>query len=244
MLVESELRSWECRANFNGLGAPAGEDVVVSAVFTAEAYVTDPVIRLQIGNAPEGVTANTITIKDVVFGKVEGDKEINKTIESFMPFGRNTANAENADYPWETFNGTDEDNERGVGTIWTENGSLFYRIDNGGTVDWHNKLICGYTGNPLVLASDSYYIVEITAKADKDVSCGVFLNPMGGWDPRFAEGMSLTQEFQTFRFATTDTFIMDMNFELLFQFGSEATANLGEVTIEFQNITIYQMSVL
>ena len=161
-----------------------------------------------------------------------------------MAFGRNTANAENADYPWETFNGTDEDNERGVGTIWTENGSLFYRIDNGGTVDWHNKLICGYTGNPLVLASDSYYIVEITAKADKDVSCGVFLNPMGGWDPRFAEGMSLTQEFQTFRFATTDTFIMDMNFELLFQFGSEATANLGEVTIEFQNITIYQMSVL
>ena len=244
VLVESELRSWECRANFNGLGAPAGEDVVVSAVFTAEAYVTDPVIRLQIGNAPEGVTANTITIKDVVFGKVEGDKETNKTIEAFMPFGRNTANAENADYPWETFNGTDEDNERGVGTIWTENGSLFYRIDNGGTVDWHNKLICGYTGNPLVLASDSYYIVEITAKADKDVSCGVFLNPMGGWDPRFAEGMSLTQEFQTFRFATTDTFIMDMNFELLFQFGSEATANLGEVTIEFQNITIYQMSVL
>ena len=244
VLVESELRSWECRANFNGLGAPAGEDVVVSAVFTAEAYVTDPVIRLQIGNAPEGVTANTITIKDVVFGKVEGDKETNKTIEAFMPFGRNTANAENADYPWETFNGTDEDNERGVGTIWTENGSLFYRIDNGGTVDWHNKLICGYTGNPLVLASDSYYIVEITAKADKDVSCGVFLNPMGGWDPRFAEGMSLTQEFQTFRFATTDTFIMDMNFELLFQFGSEATANLGEVTIEFQNVTIYQMSVL
>ncbi|MBR3742384.1 MAG: DUF5011 domain-containing protein [Clostridia bacterium] len=244
VLVESELRSWECRANFNGLGAPAGEEVVVSAVFTAEAYVADPVIRLQIGNAPEGVTANTITIKDVVCGKVEGDKETNKTIEAFMPFGRNTANAENADYPWETFNGTDEDNERGVGTIWTENGSLFYRIDNGGTVDWHNKLICGYTGNPLVLASDSYYIVEITAKADKDVSCGVFLNPMGGWDPRFAEGMSLTQEFQTFRFATTDTFIMDMNFELLFQFGSEATANLGEVTIEFQNITVYQMSVL
>ena len=56
--------------------------------------------------------------------------------------------------------------------------------------------------------------------------------------------MDLTEEFQTFRFATTDTFIMDMDFELLFQFGSEATANLGEVTVEFQNITIYQMSVL
>ncbi|MBR1585702.1 MAG: DUF5011 domain-containing protein [Clostridia bacterium] len=243
-LVESDARSWECRANFNGLSAAAGEDVVVSAVFTAEADVDDPVIRLQIGNAPEGVTNNTITISNVEFGKLEGDKETIKTIEAFMPFGPNTANAENPAYPWQTFNGTDEDNERGVGTIWTEDGSFFYRIDNGGTVDWHNKLICGFGSNPLTLAADSYYIVEITAKADKDVSCGVFLNPMGGWDPRFAEGMSLTQEFQTFRFATTDTFIMDMNFELLFQFGSEATANLGEVTVEFQNITIYQMSVL
>ena len=147
-------------------------------------------------------------------------------------------------YPWETFNGTDEENERGVGTIWTDNGSLYYRIDNGGTVDWHNKLICGYAGNPLTLPGDSYYIVEITAKATRNVSCGVFLNPMGGWDPRISEGMDLTTEAQTFRFATTDTFITDMDFELLFQFGSENTANAGEVTIEFQNITIYQMSVM
>lgn len=242
-LVESAARSWECRANFNGLNAASGEDVVVSNVFVAEADVDDPVIRLQIGNAPEGATSNVITISDVEFGKMEGDKETKKTIEAFMPFGPATANAENTDYPWQTFNGTDEDNERGVGTIWTDNGSFFYRIDNGGTVDWHNKLICGFGGNPLTLASDSYYIVEITARADKPVSCGVFLNPMGGWDPRFSEGMDLTEEFQTFRFSTTDTFIMDMDFELLFQFGSEALSKLDEVTVEFQNVTIYQMSV-
>ena len=242
-LVESAARAWECRANFNGLNAAAGEDVVVSSVFVAEADVEDPVIRLQIGNAPEGATNNVITISDVEFGKMEGDKETVKTIEAFMPFGPTTANAENAAYPWQTFNGTDEDNERGVGTIWTDNGSFFYRIDNGGTVDWHNKLICGFGCNPLTLASDSYYIVEITARADKPVSCGVFLNPMGGWDPRFSEGMDLTEEFQTFRFATTDTFIMDMDFELLFQFGSEALSKLDEVTVEFQNVTIYQMSV-
>jgi len=243
-LLESAARSWECRANFNGLNAPAGEDAVVSAVFVAEADVSDPVIRLQIGNAPEGAAGNVITISNVEFGKMEGDKETKKTIEAFMPFGPNTANKENPEYPWQTFNGTDEDNDRGVGTIWTENGSFFYRIDNGGTVDWHNKLICGFGGNPLTLASDSYYIVEITARADKPVSCGVFLNPMGGWDPRVSEGMSLNEEFQTFRFATTDTFIMDMDFELLFQFGSEATSKLDDVTIEFSGITIYQMLVL
>jgi len=242
-LVESAEKAWENRANFNGFSAGAGEETVISSVFTAEADVEDPVIRLQIGNAPEGAASNTIEISEVVFGNVEGDKETRKTIDAFMPFGRNSANAANTDCPWETFNGTDEDNERGVGTIWAENGSFFYRIDNGGTVDWHNKLMCGFGGNPLTLASDSYYTVEITAKASQPVSCGVFLNPMGGWDPRFSEGMDLTTEFQTFRFSTTDTFIMDMDFELLFQFGSEALSKMGEVTVEFQNVTIYQMTV-
>ena len=242
-LVESDGRGWECRANFNGFSAGAGEEAVIASTFTAEADVDDPVIRLQIGNPPEGAANNTIEISDVVFGKVEGDKETQKTTDSFMPFGGNTANAENPATPWATFNGTDEGNERGVGVIWAQDGSFFYRIDNGGTVDWHNKLICGIGGNPLTLASDSYYTVEITARATQPVSCGVFLNPMGGWDPRFSEGMDLTTEFQTFRFSTTDTFITDMDFELLFQFGSEALSKMGEVTVEFQNVTIYQMTV-
>ena len=242
-LVESLAQYHEARANFNGFSAEAGEDVVISGTFTAELDISDPVIRLQIGNAPEGASINKITLKDLEFGTVEGDKETKKTIHKFIPFGVGTANESNPDCPWTTFNGTDEDNERGVGTIWAENGSFFYRIDDGGTVDWHNKLICGYGENPLVLAADSYYTIEITVKASQNVSCGVFLNPLGGWDPRISEGMDITTEEQTFRFTTTDTFIADMNFELLFQFGSEATAALDEVTIEFLNISIYQMLV-
>lgn len=35
-----------------------------------------------------------------------------------------------------------------------------------------------------------------------------------------------------------------MDFEMLFQFGSEQTAQLGEVTIELSNVTIYQMPVM
>ncbi len=244
VLVESKEKGWECRANFNALSAPAGEEITFSGIFTAEADVEDPVIRMQIGNAPEGATSNEIVISNIEFGNVEGDKEVVKTIDSFMPFGRNSANAEDTDLPFETFNGTDEDNEKGVGCIWAENGSFFYRIDNGGTVDWHNKLICGYTGNPLTLESDAYYTIEITAKAEKPVSCGFFLNPIGGWDPRISEGMDITTDFQTFRFTTTDTFITDMDFELLFQFGSEETSQMGENTIEISNITIYKMSAL
>ena len=85
--------------------------------------------------------------------------------------------------------------------------------------------------------------MEITVKADKPVSCGFFLNPIGGWDPRISESMEITTEEQTFSFTTTETLISDMDFELLFQFGSEATAALDDVTIEFTNITIYQMLV-
>ena len=239
-LVESASQEWANRVYFGSLNATAGEDVIVSGVFTAEQAIADPVIRLQIGNPGDGVTSNVIVIDDVVFGKLECDKETNKTIHKFHPFGAGTANGTNPHFPWGTFNGTDEDNEQGVGTIWMENGSLFYRIDQGGVTDWHNKLYCGYGENPLVLKADSYYTVEIVAKASKNVSCSFFLNPLGSWEPRLSEGLDITTEEQTFTFTTTDTLVTDMNFEMLFQFGSEATAALGEVTIEFVSITIYQ----
>lgn len=238
-LIESASQYDKVRANFAGFSIDSGETKEVFGT-----AIEDPVIRLQIGNPSDGVSSNTLVFSNVEFGKVEGDKDTAKTTYNFAPVGKNTANENNPEYPFMTFNGTDEENERGVGTIWQENGSFFYRIDNGGTVDWHNKLILGYGETPLTLAADSYYTVVITAKATKDVSCGVFLNPCGGWDPRFSESMNLTTQEQTFTFETTDTFITDMDFELLFQFGSEATAQLGEVTIEISNITIYQRSVI
>ena len=243
-LVESATMYDQNRVHFNGFSVAAGEDKVISGVFTAESAVADPVIRLQIGAPSEGVTANSLRIDNVEFGKLEGDLETDKTIYTFTAFGKGTGTETDSSRPWTTFNGTDEDNERGVGTIWTENGNFFYRIDQGGTVDWHNKLICGYSENPLVLESDSYYTVEITAKASQNVSCGFFLNPLGGWDPRISEAMDITTEEQTFTFTTKDTFITDMSFEMLFQFGSEQTAQNGEVTIEISDLKIYQMKVL
>lgn len=242
-LVESATLYHEARVHFNGINAPAGEDTVVYGTFTADRDIADPVIRLQIGNPSDGASSNVIRFTNVEFGKLEGDKEVVKTIDNFIAFGNGTPNAENPDTPWTTFNGTDEDNDLGVGVIWAENGSFFYRIDQGGVVDWHNKLICGYRENPLTLEADSYYTVEIKAKATKNVSCGVFLNPIGNWDPRISEGMDITTEEKTFTFTTTDTFITDMDFELLFQFGSQDLADMGEVTVEFTGITIYQMKI-
>ena len=227
-LVESGSQYDKVRANFNGIELPAGEDKEIFHTFTAENGVEDPVIRLQIGNAPEGVTENTLTFSNLEFGKLEGDKEVEKTIETFSTIGKGTELKDSGAFLWETFNGTDEDNDRGVGTIYLQDGSLFYRIDNGGSVDWHNKLIC-----PVSLPSDCYFTVEITAKASKPVSCGFFLNPAGGWDPRISEGIDFTTEEQKFTFNTTDTFITDMDVEAL-----------GEVTIEFTNVSIYKMPLM
>ena len=233
LLVESASMADKARANFNGLALNAGEETVITQTFTAENSVDDPVIRMQIGNPAEGVTGNTITVTAVEFGKLEGDLETHKTIDSFS-----TARTDAEDYTWGVYNGTDEDNELGVGTIWTEGGKLYYRIDQGGTVDWHNKLYMN-----LDLPADSYFTVEITGKATAPVSCGFFLNPAGSWDPRVSEGIDFTTEEQTFTFDTTDTLIMDMPFEMLFQFGSADLAAMGEVTVELSSITIYQRSV-
>ena len=240
-LVESASQADAARANFNSIALDPGEEVVVTNVFDAEAAVEDPVIRLQMGSPSEGVTSNTVTVTNLEFGTVSGDLDTEKTIDYF---GQSIAADANPDLLWTVYNGTDEDNELGVGTLWTDGGSLFYRIDQGGTVDWHNKLIFGHTDCPLTLPADSYFTVEITAKATQPVSCGFYLNPLGGWDPRISQSIDLTTEEQTFTFETTDPLITDMDFEMLFQFGSAETAALGETTIEISNITIWQRSII
>lgn len=239
-LVESSSQADKARANFNSISLEAGQQATITNVFSAESDVTDPVIRLQLGTAADGVTSNTLTVTALEFGTVSGDLDTEKTIDYF---GESIAADASPDLLWTVYNGTDEDNDLGVGTIWTENGSLFYRIDQGGTVDWHNKLIFGHSDHPLTLPADSYFTVEITAKASQPVSCGFYLNPLGGWDPRISEAIDLTTEEQTFTFDTTDPLITDMDFEMLFQFGSADTAALGEVTVEISDITILQRSV-
>ncbi|MGX8698748.1 MAG: hypothetical protein ACSW8F_02295, partial [bacterium] len=86
-LVESDSLEWAARAHFNGFSAPAGEDYEISGVFTAEGDISDPVIRLQIGNPSEGVSANKLTFKRVEFGLIEGDKAVRKTITRWSDTG-------------------------------------------------------------------------------------------------------------------------------------------------------------
>ena len=119
--MESAAQADGARANFNSLSLKAGEETVITNVFTAENGVSDPVIRMQLGTS-SGAAANTLTVTKLEFGKVEGDLETVKTIDAF---GASIAANTNPDILFTTYNGTYEDNELGVGTIWTENGSLF-----------------------------------------------------------------------------------------------------------------------
>ena len=243
ILVESKEQADKNRANFNGLSLAAGQEKTITQTFTAEQTVTDPVLRFQIGTAEESVISNVLTIDDVSFGTLEGDKTTVKTLDRFMAYGKGSENETNPSYLWDTFNGTDEDNDLGVGTLWTENGSLFYRNDQAGTTDWYNKLFFGYTANPLKLEADSYYTIRLTIKADKPVSGTLILNVLGEWNPRLTQVLDITTEEQSFEFKTTDTLVLDMDFELLFQFGSAALAEMGEVTIQISELVIMQSKV-
>ncbi len=235
LLVESAAGA--ARANFNGISLAAGETKTITQTFTAESDIDDPVLRFQIGTPSAGVTSNTLTIDNVKFNIVEGDKEVARTNDRFIPYGNGSQNQTTCIY--DTFNGTDGDGE-GVGTIWTEDGKMYYRMDKIGAVDWHNKLVFGYGDSPLRLPSDSYFTIRFKAKATKDISCAMFLNVIGNWAPRVNTTVNFTTQEQTYEFTTTETLITEMDFELLFQFGSDKYADFGEVTIEFSDFVILQ----
>ena len=111
-LVESASQADAARANFNSIALNAGEQVVVSNVFEAEAAVEDPVIWLQLGSPSEGVTSNKITVTNLEFGTVSGDLNTEKTLDYF---GQSIATDASADLLWTVYNGTDEDNDTGAG---------------------------------------------------------------------------------------------------------------------------------
>lgn len=236
--VESNETEWQNRASFAAFSLAAGETKELSAQFAFNGTINDVVIKLYLGSSSEGVTSNELVIDDLSFGLIRGDKITESTIDRFMSFGKGSANYTNTNTVWDTFNGTDEGNEKGIGTIWTENNELNYRIYEAGNVDWYNKLFFGYTDNPLVLPANCYFTIKFTARATKDVTCAMILNPLGEWNPRFTEQVNITTEVQEFEFTISQELVLEMPFELLFQFGSESTAQLGEVTITFSDMVI------
>ena len=250
LLVES--RDAGVRANFNSFSVAAGETKEVTGVFTAEAGIaSDPVLRFQIGNPEAGVTSNVLTLDDLVFYRLDGDKRTDRTLlDRFLLFGAGSSNELNEEKPYEVFNGSDDSaSQLGIGTMYVEDGKLVYHIEEAGEADWHNKLVLGYKANPLVLPGNSYYTFRIKIKASAPVTFNFYVHDLNAidWDSGLLvreNGVSIGTEEVTLEYTTTNAPIGESDYEMLFQFGSAALAAIGDVVIEVSEITVLQSELI
>lgn len=181
--------------------------------------IETPAIVFQLGAIQKATKIEFSNLSVVAKG---GSKEINSESYTFSPEGFGTFN----------------DASSAEGFLYTEDGKLVYEMTKIGLVDWHNKLYIP----KLHLESDKIYTIEFVAKADKEISCAFFLNPCGKWEPRVSEEVAFTTEETTFSYVTP-SFAADMDFEVLFQFGSDVNQALGSAKIEFVSIIIYAQDV-
>ena len=172
-------------------------------------------ITFQLGAIQEAAVVEFSNLKITALG---GSKETQTEGYVFTPEGFGTYNE-----PGE-----------GEGFLYIEDGKLVYEMTKIALTDWHNKLYI----SRLNLEADKIYTIEVVAKADKNISCAFFLNPCGKWEPRVSQEMAFTTSEQTYSFVTPK-FAADMDFEVLFQFGSDVNHALGGAKIEISSIIIY-----
>ena len=246
LLVENQDAS--LRANFASFSLAAGETKTLTGTFTSEATIASgAVLRFQIGNPSEGVTSNTLTIDNVTFYRLDGDLRTDRVLlDRFLLFGAGSSNELNTEKPYEVFNGSDDRlSQLGIGTMYTEDGKLVYRIEEAGEADWHNKIAIGYRDNPLVLPGGAYFTFRIKIKASEELSFNYYVHDLNAvdWDSGLIireNAVTIGPEETTLEFTTTTALIGESDFEMLFQFGSAALAELGEVVIEISEITVLQ----
>lgn len=182
--------------------------------------VTNPALAFQLGKLTTAANIEFSNVKVVIPG---GVKETS-TLDSY-------------EFTPDAF-GTYNEAPLGEGFLYEKDGKLVYEMTKIALTDWHNKMYI----SKIRLEANKIYTFEIEAKADKAISCAFFVNPCGKWDPRVSEQMDFTTEVKTFSFVTPK-FAADMDFEVLFQFGSEANHALGGAKIEFSSIKVYSQDV-
>lgn len=229
LCFEDASMDWQIRGGFlSGTLEPG--TTTLTHTFNADMDVEGLYVKFALGKPEGGASSNTIIIDNMRVSELVGDKDIEKTLVRFTPFSKDTE--------WNTFNGTDEDLEAGVGTAFPEDGKLVYRMAEVGGADWHNKLFT----TSLTLDKKALYRIEYTVSANIDGVRGVFfLNLAGKWDPRITGDLTINKEPQTFSFSTTSEFVLDTDVELLFQMGGGD--NIGkQITLTFSDIKIIKMS--
>ncbi len=239
--------AYKNRASFDNITLDAGEEKEFSVTFTmgagqqVQSTLSDAVCRLYLGKHESAVTSNEITISDFHFGSVTGNKNVDRvSIDKFTLLG---------DRKVDVFNGSDESlNNKGIGTAYyAKNGnvnSLVYLVHEGDTDDQgKNKIVV----SPVDLAANAYYVISITVKASAAIDMNVCLHDINRAWGSSDEGVllrakeTLSGEYKTFTFETSDYSLIACKCELLLEFGSaglaDATKN-GDVTVEFSDIKI------
>ena len=197
----------------------AGETTKVEFETTLDEDLANPAINFQIGAIQEAAVLEFSNLNVVALG---GAKETTTKGYTFTPVGFGAYN----------------DPVTAEGYLYTEDGKLVYEMTKIGLTDWHNKMYIPR----LTLEADKIYTIEIKAKADKNISCAFFLNPVGKWDPRVSEEIAFTTSSKKYEIVTPK-FAADLDFEVLFQFGSDVNSALGGAKVEFESITIYSQDV-
>ncbi len=206
-----------------GLSLAAGEKKNFSTIVKPDTAKDNVTLQFQFGHLDDLSLGNKLTVSNLKIEEVGGDKTTETSSYVFTPEGLETYN----------------DAESAAGNLYTNDGKLIYEMTKIGTTDWHNKMFV----KKIKLEADKIYTISFKAKADKDISCAMFLNVFGQWDPRLSATVNFTTTEQTFEFSTTSAFATDMYFEILWQFGSEANAKLNGAVIEFSELIIYAQDV-
>ncbi|MFA5006551.1 MAG: hypothetical protein WC509_03675 [Candidatus Izemoplasmatales bacterium] len=218
LCFEDQTLDWQVRAGFKN-GTFSGTQTV-EHTFYAGMAITGLYIKLALG---QGTTSNVVAIDNIRFVELVGDKTTETVTKTFSPITE--------DSEWDTYNAAG-----GVGSLYTENGNLVYSIQSFGAVDWYNKMFI----KAVTLEAGALYKVSFTVKADVPVKMFFALNVLGSWDPRVTAEVNITTEYQTFTFTMDSEIIIDMDFEMLFQFGGYAE-NVAPAKVEFSAIEIYQL---
>jgi hypothetical protein len=234
LCFEDSTLDWQVRAGFDGGTYVAGLNTV-SVTFTAAMDINGLYIKWALGKPTDGVTSNSITIDDIVLKEIGGDKDTVREVIRFTTFNKTT--------DFDTFNGTDEDQPNGIGTAYYANNSLKYRVVEFSSTDWHNKIIV----NSSEFEAFARYRFEFTISSDVDgVTAAFFVNPVGSWDPRITGSITANKTEKTYSFEMTQDLVINMNMELLFQFGSTGNAALsvanGDITVSVTSLKIYKIA--
>lgn len=221
LCFEDIAMDWQIRAGFkNGTLSGSGN---FEFTFIAGMDLTDLYIKLSLGKPADGVTTNTLTIDNLKFFEITGSTVSEEELTDFSAGGEESL--------WGTFNNNDEG---AYGTLYAENGILYYEIQSFGATDWFNKVFF----SDITLTGGGLYTIEFTVKADKEVTGLAGLNVSGQWDPRIWENITISTTETTYSFTMDAMLMFDMNFEILMQFGF--LTNESPVTIEISSLTIYR----